>query len=107
MDRFESMQLFVRIVELGSFTQAAGALGVPRATATHAIKQLEERLGARLLERTTRQVRPTIGLTPAFRACLKSWTAPALEPWSVRLTAGISRSAARARIGRSFPTNCS
>ncbi|ACO76906.1 transcriptional regulator, LysR family [Azotobacter vinelandii CA] len=59
MDRFDALQLFTRIVELGSFTRAAGALDIPRATATHAIKMLEERLGARLLERTTRQVRPT------------------------------------------------
>lgn len=59
MDRFDSLRLFTRIVELGSFTRAAGELGVPRASATHAIKALELRLGARLLERTTRQVRVT------------------------------------------------
>ena len=45
MDRFDSLQLFARIVELGSFTRAAGALGIPRATATHALKELEARLG--------------------------------------------------------------
>ncbi|CAM3720585.1 putative HTH-type transcriptional regulator YhjC [Pseudomonas reidholzensis] len=60
MDRFDALQLFTRIVELGSFTQAAGALNIPRATATHAIKALEQRLGARLLDRTTRQVTPTL-----------------------------------------------
>lgn len=60
MDRFDALQLFTRIVELGSFTQAASVLNVPRATATHAIKQLEKRLGARLLDRTTRQVKPTL-----------------------------------------------
>lgn len=59
MDRFQSLQLFNRIVELGSFTAAAEILDLPRATATHAIKQLESRLGVRLLDRTTRQVRPT------------------------------------------------
>ena len=59
MDRFDSMTLFVRIVESGSFTRAANALDIPRATATLAIQQLETRLGVRLLERTTRQVRPT------------------------------------------------
>ncbi len=36
MDRFHSMQLFTRIVELGSFTKAADDLGLPRATVTHA-----------------------------------------------------------------------
>ncbi|GAB3046437.1 LysR family transcriptional regulator [Stenotrophomonas tumulicola] len=60
MDRFDALQLFTRIVELGSFTEAAGTLDVPRATATHAIKALEKRLGARLLDRTTRQVTPTL-----------------------------------------------
>lgn len=60
MDRFTSLQLFTRIVELGSFTEAASALNIPRATATHAIKALETRLGARLLDRTTRHVRPTL-----------------------------------------------
>ncbi len=53
------MTLFVRIVESGSFTKAANALDIPRATATLAIQQLESRLGVRLLERTTRQVRAT------------------------------------------------
>jgi len=59
MDRFDSLRLFTRIVELGSFTRAAGELGIPRASATHAIKALERRLGVRLLERTTRQVNVT------------------------------------------------
>ncbi|MET4576860.1 LysR family transcriptional regulator [Ottowia thiooxydans] len=60
MDRFDALQLFTKIVELGSFTEAAGVLNIPRATATHAIKALENRLGARLLDRTTRQVKPTL-----------------------------------------------
>ncbi|TLX57915.1 LysR family transcriptional regulator [Stutzerimonas nosocomialis] len=59
MDRLDTLNLFIRIVELGSFTRAAGELNLPRATATQAIKSLEARLGARLLERTTRQVKPT------------------------------------------------
>ncbi|KAF1015637.1 MAG: HTH-type transcriptional regulator DmlR [Stenotrophomonas maltophilia] len=60
MDRFDAMRLFTRIVELGSFSEAAASLGLPRATATHAIKALEARLGARLLDRTTRQVTATL-----------------------------------------------
>lgn len=60
MDRFNALQLFTRIVELGSFTEAAAQLAMPRATATHTIKALEARLGVRLLERTTRQVRATL-----------------------------------------------
>lgn len=59
MDRFDSMRLFVRIVELGSFTRAAEDRHLPRATVTHAMQQLEKRLGVRLLQRTTRHVAPT------------------------------------------------
>jgi DNA-binding transcriptional LysR family regulator len=59
MDRFDAFHLFSRIVEMSSFAQAAASLNIPRATATKAIKELEARLQVRLLERTTRQVRPT------------------------------------------------
>ncbi len=59
MDRLEAMRLYTRIVELGSFTAAADDLNLPRATVTHAIKRLEARLGAQLLQRTTRRVRAT------------------------------------------------
>lgn len=69
MDRFDALRLFVRIVELGSFTQAATALEIPRATATHAIKQLEARLHVRLLERTTRQVRTTVDGQAFYERC--------------------------------------
>jgi DNA-binding transcriptional LysR family regulator len=71
MDRFQSMQLFTRIVELGSFTRAAGALDIPRATATHAMKELEARLGTRLLERTTRQVRTTLDGQAFYERCVQ------------------------------------
>ncbi|RUL74932.1 LysR family transcriptional regulator [Dyella choica] len=59
MDRLDAMRLFTRIVELGSFTAAADHLNLPRATVTHTIKRLEARLGAQLLQRTTRRVRAT------------------------------------------------
>jgi DNA-binding transcriptional LysR family regulator len=59
MDRFETMRLFVRIVERGNFANAARDLQRPPATVTRAIQQLEAHLGTRLLERTTRAVRPT------------------------------------------------
>ncbi|MEA3252068.1 MAG: LysR family transcriptional regulator [Pseudomonadota bacterium] len=71
MDRFDAMTLFVRIVESGSFTRAANALDIPRATATLAIQQLERRLGVRLLERTTRQVRPTLEGQTFHERCIQ------------------------------------
>jgi len=59
MDRLDAMHLFSRIVDLGSFTKAAEELRLPRASVSLAIRQLEARLGVRLLQRTTRHVSPT------------------------------------------------
>lgn len=71
MDRIDVMRLFVRIVERGSFAQAARDLQVPRPTATHAIQRLEADLGVRLLERTTRKVRPTLDGSLYHERCLR------------------------------------
>lgn len=71
MDRFHSMQLFTRIVELGSFTRAADDLQMPRATVTHAVQQLEKRLGTRLLNRTTRHVSPTHDGSAYYERCVR------------------------------------
>jgi DNA-binding transcriptional LysR family regulator len=70
MDRFEAMRVFTRVVERRSFTLAADDLGLPRSTVTDAVKALEARLGVRLLERTTRQVRPTLDGEAHYRRCL-------------------------------------
>ena len=71
MDRLDAMHLFNRIVELGSFTKAADDLQLPRATVTHAIQQLEKRLGTRLLHRTTRHVSPTQDGEAYYARCVQ------------------------------------
>lgn len=71
MDRLDTLHLFTRIVEQNSFSRAADLLGIPRATATHAIKALETRLGTRLLERTTRHVRPTLDGQAYYERCVQ------------------------------------
>ena len=70
MDRLATLSLFTRIVETGSFSRAAAGLDIPRPTATNAIKALETRLGVRLLERTTRQVRPTLDGQAFYDRCV-------------------------------------
>jgi len=59
MDRVAAVALFIRIVETGSFSKAAGEFGITQPTATKAVAAMEQRLGARLLHRTTRGVSPT------------------------------------------------
>jgi DNA-binding transcriptional LysR family regulator len=59
MDRITGIRLFVRVVETGSFSKAADDLGITQPTATKHVAALEERLGARLLHRSTRGVTPT------------------------------------------------
>ena len=59
MSPFDRMHIFVRVAELASFTQAAEALGIPKASASTAEQQHETQLGTRLLHRTTRRVQLT------------------------------------------------
>lgn len=56
MDRLDAMQLFVRVVDSGSYTAAAEQMEISRALASKLIQALEERLGVRLLHRTTRRL---------------------------------------------------
>lgn len=71
MDRFDAMRVFCRVVERRSFTRAADDLGLPRSSATDAIKGLEARLGVRLLQRTTRQVSPTLDGEAYYQRCVR------------------------------------
>ncbi|MEG1680017.1 MAG: LysR family transcriptional regulator, partial [Stenotrophomonas sp.] len=59
MDRIELYRVFVRVVDCAGFTRAADQLNLPRSTVSEAVRTLEQRLGTRLLHRTTRQVAPT------------------------------------------------
>lgn len=70
MDRFASLELFVRIVDRGSFTAAAADLGISRPVATATLKDLERRLGVRLLQRSTRHVQPTVEGETYYRRCV-------------------------------------
>ena len=63
MDRLTEMEAFASVVDLGGFTDAARKLGLSKSAISKHVSSLEARLGARLLNRTTRRVSPTeIGL---------------------------------------------
>jgi DNA-binding transcriptional LysR family regulator len=64
------MRLFTRVVDRHSFTLAARDLEIPRSTATQVIKELEARLGVRLLQRTTRSVRSTLDGEAYYQRCV-------------------------------------
>ncbi|MGK9050354.1 LysR family transcriptional regulator [Neorhizobium petrolearium] len=70
MDRFDAMHVFTRVVERRSFTLAAEDTGLPRSTVSDAVKELEARLGVRLLLRTTRHVSPTLDGEAYYQRCL-------------------------------------
>jgi DNA-binding transcriptional LysR family regulator len=59
MARLNEIEAFVCVIETGGFTAAADKLGVSPSAISKLMARLEERLGVRLLQRTTRQMRPT------------------------------------------------
>lgn len=59
MDKLESMQVYMCVVDTHSFARAAEALGLPRSTVSRVIKTLEAYLGIQLLQRTTRKLSVT------------------------------------------------
>ena len=69
MDRLTEMEAFATVVDQGGFTDAAKKLGISKSAVSKHVSSLEARLGARLLNRTTRRVSPTeIGLAYYDRA---------------------------------------
>ena len=74
-DEFSEMRAFLEVARERSFTRAAAKLGITRSALSHTIRALEERLGIRLLSRTTRDVAPTAagqrlveGIEPHFES---------------------------------------
>ena len=69
MDRFESMTAFVAVAKAGGFSAAAREIGVPLATVSRRVADLEAELGARLLSRSTRRVALTETGQAYFASC--------------------------------------
>jgi len=71
LDRIDLFRIFARVVECSSFTRAADTLGMPRSSVSAAVQELEGRVGARLLHRTTRVVSPTQDGAAFYERCLR------------------------------------
>lgn len=72
MDRLREMELFARVVETGSFSAAARDLGLGQPMISKAVAALEERLGVRLLVRSTRQLSPSEAGTAFYERALRA-----------------------------------
>ncbi len=69
MDKLSRIEIFIQVVEMGSFSAASDRLGITRAAASKAVSQLEKSLGDRLLNRTTRHVSTTESGAIYFQRC--------------------------------------
>lgn len=71
MDRLWAMQVFVHVVECGSFTRAAEALDLANATVTSSVRNLEKHLGVTLIQRNTRFLNLTDEGQSYYESCLE------------------------------------
>ncbi len=71
MDRMTSMVTFVKVAEAGGFAAASRKLNMSPSTVTMQIQALEKRLGARLLNRSTRKVSLQMKLITSFKRCIR------------------------------------
>jgi LysR family transcriptional regulator for bpeEF and oprC len=71
MNKLQAMEVFVQVVDTGSFTRAADTLQLPKATVSTLVQGLEAALSAKLLHRTTRQVTVTTDGAAYYERCLR------------------------------------
>ena len=72
MDRLREMEVFVRVIEAGSFSAAARDLNMGQPAVSKTIASLEDRLGVRLLTRSTRKLSPTEAGTTFYERALRA-----------------------------------
>ena len=71
MNKLQAMEVFVQVVDAGSFTRAAEMMNLPKATVSTLVQALEAALSAKLLHRTTRQVTVTTDGAAYYERCLR------------------------------------
>ncbi|MFW5680743.1 MAG: LysR family transcriptional regulator [Pseudomonadota bacterium] len=72
MARFDEIEIFATVVEAGTITAAADRLCLSKSRVSEAVMALEARLGARLLDRTTRRISPTEAGTIFYERCRRA-----------------------------------
>jgi DNA-binding transcriptional LysR family regulator len=72
MDRLREMEMFVRVIEAGSFSAAARDLNMDQPAVSKTIAGLEDRLGVGLLTRSTRKLSPTEAGTAFYERALRA-----------------------------------
>ena len=70
MDKLDAMSAFAKVVASGSYAEAGRRLGLTRSAVSKAVMELEQILGARLLDRTTRRVAPTEAGLAYYDRCI-------------------------------------
>ncbi len=96
MDQLAALRAFTRIVETGSFTQAAATLGMPKPTVSKLVQQLEAHLRTRLLSRTTRRLAVTADGAAYYERAIQLLAD--LEELDASVTASQARPRGRLRI---------
>ncbi|MDH3473352.1 MAG: LysR family transcriptional regulator [Rhodospirillales bacterium] len=98
----DAMALFARVVETGSFTGAAAQLGLSKSSASKQVGRLEARLGARLLNRTTRRLALTEAGQAFFEGCQRVVAEAAAAEQAVTQLAAAPRGVLRVNAPMSF-----
>ena len=96
MDQLAALRAFTRIVETGSFTQAAATLGTPKPTVSKLVQQLEAHLRTKLLSRTTRRLAVTSDGAAYYERAVQLLSD--LEELDASLTASQARPKGKLRI---------
>ena len=99
MDQLRAMRVFARVIDAGGFAKAAHALDIAPAVATRLVAELEEHLGARLINRTTRR----LALTDVGEEYLERVRSILSEVDDAEAVASISTAEARGRLAVLVP----